>query len=315
MRKFTFPKKRNPAGDSSQEKLVEQYFDDLQLNDVETDRSVSFERAEVFNRIISVIDQPQRQKASVARRLMVAASFLAGLFFLSLTYYYRVALLNVIDPVSTKQLTAVNGQVINYTLADGTKVWLNGGSKLTYPDKFRGELREITLEGEAFLEVAHDAKKSFIVHTGSIRTQVLGTSFNVKAYPEQSFVKVDVASGKVGVMPAQNAPTVFLTPAEEVIVDKKTNTSLKAKNIDITLLTDWRDGGLTFKNAALGEVVNALEHRFNVKIKADNNLVKCSISANFTNVSLKNIMVIMSKLIKGKAIQGEDGYHLKGRGC
>jgi transmembrane sensor len=313
-------KKRNQAGDSSlQEKLVEKYFDGLNLDEQKAaDHGVAFEKDKVYSRIIAAIDEPVQQRRS-SRKWMVAASVVAIACLSGLIYQFNSNIINYLDPVKNKQLTAANGQVVNYTLADGTKVWLNGGSKLTYPDKFRGDLREITLEGEAFLEVAHDAEKAFIVHTGAIRTQVLGTSFNVKAYPEDAFVKVDVVTGKVGVIPAvtpaKAAQTVFLTPAEEVFINKKDNTALKTTGVDVAVLTDWKDGGLVFKNMALQEVLNALQHRYNIKIKADDNLVKCSISANFTNVSLQNIMVIISKLVKGKVVQEGEVYHFKGKGC
>jgi transmembrane sensor len=160
------------------------------------------------------------KRAGAGKKWMVAASLFAVASLSVLGFYNRLQILDVVSPIAQKQFSTVNGQVASLTLADGTRVWLNGGSKLSYPEAFRGDKREITLTGEAFLEVTHDAKKSFIVHTGNIRTQVLGTSFNVKAYPEDSFVKVDVVTGKVGVVAAL-APTVFLTPAEEVTVDKK----------------------------------------------------------------------------------------------
>lgn len=320
MRKFTFLKKRNPAGDSSlQEKLVEKYFDDLQLDDHKVmDHNVNFDGDKVYNRIISAINEPARQRSS-AKKWMVAASLLTLVSAAAIVYQFRSNIQNYLDPISTKQLTAANGQMVNYTLADGTKVWLNGGSKITYPDRFRGSLREITLEGEAFLDVAHHAGKAFIVHTGGVKTQVLGTSFNVKAYPEDAFVKVDVVTGKVGVMPEANkahpAQTVFLTPAEEVVINKADHSVLKNSKVDVGVLTEWKDGGLVFKNMALPEVLNALQHRYNIKIKADANLAKCTISANFTNVSLQNIMVIISKLVKGKITQGDGEYRLKGKGC
>ncbi|MEO7211467.1 FecR domain-containing protein [Mucilaginibacter sp.] len=308
-------KKRNQASDSSlQEKLVEKYFDGLNLDEQKAaDHGVAFEKDKVYSRIIAAIDEPVQQRGS-SKKWMVAASVIAIIGLSAIVYQFSSNIVNYLDPIKNKQLIAANGQVVNYTLADGTKVWLNGGSKLTYPAKFRGNLREITLEGEAFLEVAHDAERSFIVHTGGIRTQVLGTSFNVKAYPEDAFVKVDVVTGKVGVIPA-TAQTVFLTPAEEVFINKKDNTALKTTGVDIAALTDWKDGGLVFKNMALQEVLNALQHRYNIKIKADDNLAKCSISANFTNVSLQNIMVIISKLVKGKVVQEGQVYHFKGKGC
>jgi transmembrane sensor len=314
-------KKRNQAGGSSQqEKLVEKYFDDLQLNQQKAaDYDSEFDGEGVYSRIISAIDQPLPQRRIASRRWVVAASVTLLVLSSAVLALYHDNLLNYLYPIQIEQLTAANGQVANYTLADGTKVWLNGGSKLSYPSEFRGNLREITLEGEAYLEVAHDAAKSFIVHTGAIRTQVLGTSFNIKAYPEDAFVKVDVTSGKVGVIPAATinkpAQTVFLTPDEEVYINKKDNTGLKTTGVDVAALTDWKDGGLVFKNTALQEVLNALQHRYNVKMIADANLVKCTISANFTNVSLQNIMVIISRLVKGKVVQEGQAYHFKGKGC
>ncbi|TFF36948.1 FecR family protein [Mucilaginibacter psychrotolerans] len=314
-------KKRNQAGDSSQqEKLVEKYFDDLRLNGQKAaDYDSEFDGEGVYNRIISVIDQPLPQRRVASRRWIVAASVALVVMSSAVLALYHNSFRNYFYPIQTKQLIAANGQVLNYTLADGTKVWLNGGSKLSYPSEFRGNLREITLEGEAYLEVVHDASKSFIVHTGAIRTQVLGTSFNVKAYPEDTFVKVDVTSGKVGVIPAAEgnkpAQTVFLTPTEEVYINKKNNTALKLTGVDAATLSNWKDGGLVFKNMALREVLNALQHRYNVKMIADANLLKCTISANFTNVSLQNIMVIISKLVKGKVVQEGQVYHFKGKGC
>jgi transmembrane sensor len=309
-------KKRNQAGDSSlQEKLVEKYFDNLNLDDHKAaDHGVNFEGEKVYKRIIAAIDEPVQQRRS-SKKWMVAASVAAIVCISALIYQFQSNIVNYLDPIKTKELTAANGQVVNYTLADGTKVWLNGGSKLIYPDKFRsGSIREVTLEGEAFLDVAHDANSPFIVRTGAVKTQVLGTSFNVKAYPEDAFVKVDVVTGRVGVIPG-GAPTVFLTPAQEVRISKKDNIALKTTGIDVATLADWKDGGLVFKNMALQEVLNALQHRYNIKIQADDNLVKCAISANFTNVSLQNIMVIISKLVKGKVMLEGQVYHLKGKGC
>jgi transmembrane sensor len=319
MRKFNFRKKHITAKDQSlQEEIVNQYFDKLDLGNVPEadDHGVEFRSDEIYNRITAQIDGGGKTK-SFKRQWLVAASLLAGLCFSA--YIFRNNILDLVSPIASKQIAAVNGKMINITLADGTKVWLNGGSKLTYPEKFRGDKREITLVGEAFLDVAHDAQKSFIVHTGAIRTQVLGTSFNVKAYPEDHVVKVDVLTGKVGVISASNnakkSQTIFLTPAEEVVFNTDNNLAVKKVMVDVNALTAWRNGELVFKNMPLPEVLNTIEHRFNVKINADLNLVRCSISANFTNVSLVNIMKIMSKLVKGKAIQEGTGYRLRGKGC
>ena len=316
MKKFTFLRKKIQAKDRAlQEKLVQNYFEDLQLNkQPAAGRDVGFEKDLLFSRITTQIDALPGKRAGNRAKWMFAASLLAVASLSTLLFYKHTQILDIVSPVSQKQLATVNGQVASLTLADGTKIWLNGGSKLSYPETFRGDKREITLTGEAFLEVAHDAARSFIVHTGNIKTQVLGTSFSIKAYPEDAFVKVDVATGKVGVLAARS-PAVFLTPNQEAVVSKKNHTAITKQGINVAMLTGWKDGDFIVKNMQLTDVLEAIKHRFNVDIKADNNLTKCSISANFTNVSLQNIMKIISKLVKGKATASGEGYLLRGKGC
>lgn len=317
MRKFTFRKNKSTQADRSlQEKLVNEYFDELDLKNEPqaSGKQGDFDADAVYSRITAAMDEPQIAPKSNKAKWFAAAGLVAGICIAVVSYNNRYQILDVVSPIAIKQVVAKNGQVANVTLGDGTRVWINGGSKLTYPENFRGALREITLEGEAFLEVAHDTERSFLVHTGNIKTQVLGTSFNVKAYSDESFVKVDVLTGKVGVV-APAAKTVFLTPAEEVLINKKDHSAIKKQMVDINALTSWKDGELVFKNMMLPEVLSTLQRRFNVELKADDNLAKCSISANFTKVSLQNIMVIISRIVKGKAVQSKFGYHIKGKGC
>ncbi|HEX8019322.1 FecR family protein [Mucilaginibacter sp.] len=322
MAKFPFRKKQSGANDRHlQEELVNKYFDELDLSNVQNEAGdeVEFNADGVYSKINAALDNAEKKNPGKSKKWMVAASLLAGLCIsITAAYHYRYALLDRLDPIANKQLVAANGQTVNFTLADGTKIWLNAGSKLTYPETFRGEKREIKLEGEAFLDVAHDPTKAFIVHTGQVSTQVLGTSFNIKAYASERFIKVDVLSGKVGVVtPAGRAKstTTFLTPAEEVVFNKDGLSVTKNKQVDVNALSSWKDGELVFKNMALTEVLNTINRHFNVTVKADVNLVRCSITANFTNVSLENIMKIISKLVKGKAVQKGSVYQLKGRGC
>jgi transmembrane sensor len=315
MRKFTFLRKKIQAKDRAlQEKLVNKYFDNLQFDKLDAEKSEGFNSEEVYSRVTDGIDKMTFKPTGNRSKWMVAASLLVVATCSALLFYNQTKILNVISPIAQKQLLVVNGQVGNLTLSDGTKVWLNGGSKLSYPEEFRGDKREITLTGEAFLEVAHDAKRSFIIHTGVIKTQVLGTSFNVKAYPEDDYVKVDVATGKVGVV-APAVKAVLLTPAQQVVINKNDNSAVISNGVDVGALTGWKDGDFIVKNMLLPEVLNVLKHRFNIQVKADANLAKCSISANFTNVSLQNIMRIISKLVKGKFVTDGDNYQLHGKGC
>ncbi|MBL4676583.1 MAG: FecR domain-containing protein [Mucilaginibacter sp.] len=315
MRKFTFLRKKIEAKDRAlQENLVQKYFDELELGN-EADAN-DFDRDTVYSRITDQIDAMPARKNNVKKRWISAASVIVVLATSGLLYQHKYEVMDMVSPIAQKQLATGGSQVASFTLSDGTKVWLNGDSKMAYPETFRGETREITITGEAFLEVAHDDKMPFIVRSGDVRTQVLGTSFNVKAYPKESFVKVDVATGKVGVMAPSNK-TVFLTPKQEVLFDKKTHTATTVANIDISALSGWKEGNFIVKNMPLSEVLNVIQRRFAVQVKADANLSQCSITANFTNVSLQNVMKIVAKLVKGKAQQSVDGnsYKLTGKGC
>ncbi|HEK20871.1 MULTISPECIES: FecR family protein [unclassified Mucilaginibacter] len=321
MSKFNFLKKRKPAGDSlQQQEHAARYFDELELNKQQPVNGIEpFDSDKVLSRITLAIGEIERRKTGSRKKWAIASSLFIMVGLAGLIYPYRNRILDVVDPIATKTLTAQNGQVINYTLADGTRLWLNSGSKLMYPERFRGATREITLVGEAFLDVAHRTGQPFIVHTGKVNTQVLGTSFNVKAYPEDAFVKVSVVTGKVGVLTtritAPTNPAVMLTPREELRVDTRTLTSLKSTNADIRLAAGWKDGELVFKQTALKDVLTSLQRRFNIEINADANLAGCAISANFTNVTFPHILDIISRLVKGKATPEGKGYRLRGKGC
>eukprot|EP01132_Coremiostelium_polycephalum_P022666 gene22666-26912_t len=107
------------------------------------------------------------------------------------------------------------GQVLKIVLADSSTVWLNSGSRLRYPEKFNGSSRELYLEGEAFFNVVHKKSQPFIVHSGALNTQVLGTSFNIKAYKNSAQLKVSVATGKVGIY-ADKVSTLLSQALEDI---------------------------------------------------------------------------------------------------
>jgi transmembrane sensor len=322
MRRFHFKKdgKVDPEGDNMrlQEKLVEKYFQNLDLDEVQPGANTAeFDSQKVYNNIASAINEEAEPVKRGYTKWLVAASLIG--VFITLSYYYRYALLNYVSPVHTLEVTASNGNVTNIILGDGTKIWLNGGSTLKYPESFRGSKREITIEGEAFFDVAHDSEKPFIVHTGDISTHVLGTSFNVKAYADESLLKVEVVSGKVGVVASPNSAvtfkTVYLTPAEGIVYNKASHTITKNTTDDAKLASRWKEGKLIFKKTPLPEVIKTLHRKFNYSIKADDNLAACSISADFTNVTMKDIMAVIAKLVNGKAALNGTVYRLTGKGC
>ncbi|MBE9583229.1 FecR domain-containing protein [Mucilaginibacter sp. JRF] len=320
MRRFNKPNEPGRVNsDRLQEKLVEKYFQNLDLDDVQTGaHDAEFDSKGVYANILSTIDTvPEVPKRRAYTGWMVAASILA--VFISVSYYFRYDILNYVAPVHTMQVSAARGSVTNIVLGDGTKVWLNAGSKISYPETFRGEKREVTITGEAFFDVVHDADKPFIVHTGELVTHVLGTSFNIKAYDDDQLLHVDVLSGKVGVVPAEGSTlsfnAIYLTKAQGITYNKNNRSIDRNNNVDMALLNSWKSGKLIFKNTALPEVIKTLNREFEVSIRADANLSACNISADFTNVPIKDIMAVIARLVKGKATLSGTVYHLKGKGC
>ncbi|WP_462267192.1 FecR family protein [Mucilaginibacter sp.] len=307
----------NSASDRKAERdLVRQYFDNTNLNTPADTGTDAFDEQGIYNRITEQIEHAGLRKVVRRKRWLTAAAVTGFLITAGgiAMYSSRVA----VTVVNSKETMAANGQVTQVTLADGTQVWLNSGSKLKYPETFTGAKREVNLVGEAFFEVKHDNAHPFIVHSGKLTTQVLGTSFNVKAYSADPVMKVEVVTGKVGVMryPAvKGAQALLLTPNQEAVYNTAKGTFYKDGFADAALLSSWKDGKLVFKNQLLPEVTNALQRRFNISLAADANLQHCTISADFTGVALPDILTVLARLVKGKVTKTPTAYQLHGKGC
>jgi transmembrane sensor len=192
-------------------------------------------------------------------------------------YLFRKQLDNWIDPVKYQETVALNGEIKLISLSDGTTICLNSGSKLSYPDKFKQNTREVTLTGEAFFKVAHNSSKPFIIYSGKIKTTVLGTSFNVKAYNEDKAIKVTVVSGKVGVLATKiKHPAILLTPNMQLVYTKTSETLVAEKIEDASAVISWQQGKLQYHNTPLSDVLADVQRKYNVVIKADKNLLNCT---------------------------------------
>ncbi|WP_439882599.1 FecR domain-containing protein [Pontibacter sp. MBLB2868] len=154
------------------------------------------------------------------------------------------------------------------TLADGSVVKLHSGSSISYPKRF-GETREIILKGEAFFEVAKDKHHPFIVHTGKISTQALGTSFNISYEGKDSTISIALATGVVKIDKQQNASAqqlAILEPGQQLVYKKQEQT-FNVAAFDQEKVLGWKEGLLYFKNASLEEVVEELERWYGVQIE------------------------------------------------
>jgi len=185
------------------------------------------------------------------------------------------------------------GQKSILTLFDGTKITLNAGSKLRYPTHFGESSREVYLEGEAYFEVVRNTKKPFIVHTGKISTTVLGTKFNVTAYPDMEKIKVSLVEGKVSVSGTNKNKKRFkvnLVPKQQYVFDMKRKSG-KVKEFNILKEIGWKDNTFIFDNDPLDTVLRKLGRAFGVKLEvADKNAKDYKLKANFQNESFWTII-------------------------
>jgi ferric-dicitrate binding protein FerR (iron transport regulator) len=176
------------------------------------------------------------------------------------------------------------GQMSNLTLSDGTKIWLNSGSTLRYPERFAQNSREVTLEGEAFFKVAKMPDKPFIVHSTKTEVRVLGTSFNMSAYSEDEASSLTLVEGKVALTNLLDNSKEQLTPGQMGTVQKN-KSGIAIHKVETQFYTTWVKGKIYFDDERLDEISLKLERWFNVDISFADEKLK---SYRFTGTILKN---------------------------
>lgn len=154
------------------------------------------------------------------------------------------------------------GKVYKITLNDGTEVWLNASSRLSFPTRFTDSRREVTLDGEAYFKVAPDKQHPFVVIAGKVETEVLGTEFNVKAYPDADF-HVTLVRGSVKVHLPQTGGEALLHPGNDITC---TADSYFIQQVDISYYTQWMEGYFYYDDVLLTDILRDLGRWYNVTI-------------------------------------------------
>lgn len=184
-------------------------------------------------------------------------------------------------------------------LGDGSKIWLNADSRISYPEVFGKYSREVYLNGEAFFKVTGNPDRPFIVHLNNGMVKVLGTSFNVRAYDNEP-VQTSVSTGKVAFIPRyenqQGTPdTFYITPDEKVIYKPTTHNVVK----ETTSGEDdraWTEGRLVFRDVSLEDICLELERTFGKKIEFQSDKVRLyRMTGSFQNNNLQEILYYLTK--------------------
>lgn len=246
--------------------------------------------------------RPFRQQP-IRRRLLYSAA--AALLVLILGVGWLLTRQHATAPLFTRT-NATGRSPLPVTLPDGSRAWLNAASSLLYRN------REVTVTGEVYFEVVPDAGQPFIVHSGDLRTQVLGTAFNVSAYSEDPTFSITVLSGKVSVQVPTPQGYFALNPEDQLVYTPSTHALIRQHNTDASA---WTKGVLILHNVPVPEAINRLQRRFNIKIEVDENLRHCLFYGDFAQETPDEILHMLATSVNGKVTKEHGGYYLTGTGC
>jgi transmembrane sensor len=251
----------------------------------------------------------------------IAAAILILLGSILTTYLFSIRK-EVIDK-SVTEIFVPLGSKSRINLPDGTRVWLNSGTSIHFRNDFAKASREVTMEGEAFFDVKHNQKLPFIVHTSNINIKVLGTAFNVKAYPAEGSIETTLVRGSLLVeqkSSVKGTQKTLLAPNERATYFKETGnlylsetdqkvikeqkisevSQLKGKvligkKIETDVFTSWKDNKLIFKNETFGNLSVKLERWYGVKFSIqDEEILNYHFNGTIENETIQDVMVFIN---------------------
>ncbi|MEQ9289966.1 MAG: FecR domain-containing protein [Cyclobacteriaceae bacterium] len=303
---------RHLEGKSSQdeEKYLYEFFDTHKGNGEDWDEKQLGDRIQFQQKLLEGIkgrvqasEVVPASSSSRFYQVLGYAAVVALLIGVSFLFYINRSTTEENAPVSWVQKGTQKGEKVTFKLADGTIVKMNAESRLEFPEAFVNGKREVVLTGEAFFEVARDENKPFIISSGNITTTVLGTSFNINAYPESGLIEVAVATGKVkvehtGKKANQPSDVVYLNPNRKATYRvNRDEIVVSSYNIDEELA--WKEGILYFHKANEASVVARLERWFGVQVRVENKSPnEWDLTASFDNQSLEEILKSLSYTAK-----------------
>lgn len=206
-------------------------------------------------------ENQKKQEVFKLRSVLRYAAAIVGVMVLAagLVYWFR----NKAEELVVA--SAAHGQVREMLLPDGTKVWLNQSSVLKYPRAFEGKERHVYLDGEAYFEVARNHEKPFMVKSPAMDVRVLGTSFNIKCRPDNSFAETTLIEGEVEVKDKSDKGRITLLPGQKAVLNRVTG-RMQVKQVDPKMEIVWHNDLIPFEKSSIFQIAAALERFYGVKI-------------------------------------------------
>jgi len=215
------------------------------------------------------------------------------------------------DQVAELTASTAKGQTYQFTLPDGTKVWLNADSKLEFPSSFvNSKTRSVKLSGEGYFEVAKDKSHPFMVATDKQEVEVLGTHFNINSYADEVSIKTTLLEGSVRIntLPriGVSGAGIVIHPGEQATLNAASGISVKRVDADAAI--DWKEGVFVFDKAGLDEIMKKVARWYDVEV-ADQRAVKTALTFSGRMSRYDNISKVLSKL----ALTGEVQFKIEGK--
>ena len=253
---------------------------------------------ENLKRIIQPIDKlpsedrtPKLRQHPFSYYLLRFAAFIALPLMLSIGVYYftKTDTLNQLADNSYTIETA-NGERTRLTLPDGTRVMVSANSEFTYAATFGKTNREVKLSGEAYFDVVHNTDQPFVVKSKEVSIKVLGTKFNVYAYPNEDYFEASLVDGKIQAFKNNNsAMSLMLLPNEKVRYNYSSNTFEKSKT-DLRVETAWTRGDLYFQSEGIHSILPKLERYYGVRFHIQGELPRQSLTASYHETDVNEIL-------------------------
>jgi len=246
-------------------------------------------------------------KKQAARLTRIAAILILPLLSVIFTYIYFQSK-NFNSSVKLSECYASHGELKTVKLPDGSVAVINSGSLLIYPEEEMDGKRIVYLNGEAFFEVEYNRDLPFIVKTNGLEVEVLGTKFNVSAYPDMPKITTTLKEGKIRInFDSTVRESVTLSPNDEVIYNRETDEIIYGKIAD-RYIGAWREGHLLFNEAPITEILRSFEHRYGVNVYLNSNkYTKDKLTVKFIHgETIKESLLVLEKIIPNFSYRLED---------
>lgn len=291
---LAFEKKREESPEFTKE-VNEMQFIWIATENLNRQRKVEVvSRWQKLSRQITLLRYREKARKSIYG--LAAAAFvplLLGVYSL----YGRLSILENDVPDELEVITAY-GLVSKVVLPDSSVVSLNSGSILRYPQRFVGDTRTVSLQGEAYFKVKADKKNRFdVLLADGLRVSAYGTEFNINAYEDQSWVETVLTKGHVEISRmGEKGPFGKTMESGQMAYVYKGSSDIQISNVNVYTKTAWREGKLVFRRAKMPEIVRRLSQHFNVDIQLqDKELLQYEYSATFTTETLNDILNLLKR--------------------